>query len=489
MDERWKFKNYAIGIDLGTTSVKVVGVDTNGRIVGTSSRPCRVAYPRYGWAEQDPNEWTKATFDSLRELSRRIGSDNVVGIGLGSHMDGVVPVDQNGGPIRNAIIWMDRRAAKEAEWIATRVSPSKVKDITGSSVDAYHAASKILWLREHESNAFESASYFLLPSNASSTMLMDIGLSSWSKDLCNQLDIPFEKLPEIKPAIEVAGHLTDEASAYTKLPIDIPVTIGGGDQEVGALGAGVIEECQVLDIIGTGEPICACLNHLPQKFDSPLELRPHSLPGKFLLENPGMPSGAIIEWLVSKVQLAKSLKEFDETAAMSPPGSRRLIFLPFMMGSILPEWNHQASGGLVGLSLSHSKSDIARAVLEGLSFVLRDYIQELAKFGVQPREVIVTGGGSKSDTWMQIKSDAAAMILLRTKSTNSTALGASMLPLIGSGILSISLNSINQFIGRKKSFRPSPGNRVLYDAIYRAYRSLYSNMKPSFNELGATGSG
>lgn len=502
-----------IGIDLGTTGLKLLMIDENGVVQCSAFKAYPVFQPKMAWAEQDPRDWTNAAIEGLRELLAKshVPAQNVLGVGIASQIDGVVAVDRAGKSLGHAIIWMDRRAKKECGKIRAVIDEAAFYSITGLSIDPSHMAPKIMWIRENFPNNYRDAECFLLPgnyllyfltgetitdhSNASCSMLYDIRSGEWSKRLCEVSDIPIELLPEIRDSTHVAGTITRKISELTGLSENVQVTVGGGDEEVGAIGAGVIEHKDLLDLTGTSEPMCLCLD---QPFLDPtrfLECHAHGRNGKWLLENTGGLSGGIYRWfrdefafLEANEGVKKGVDTYEilnEEISSIPPGSDGLLFLPFLSGSILPEWNPDARGAFLGITLGHKRQHFARSLMEGTAYVLKDYLQHVRSIGLDPTRIILAGGGARGRVWRQIKTDVIGRETCSCSNQEVTVLGAAILATVGVGMHKTVEDAVSRIVAVSKDTSPVSGSVERYSLLYQLYREAYEGLKPTFAKIAS----
>jgi len=300
---------YVIGCDVGSQAIKVILLSAEGQMVAEAGASYAIQYPRPTWAEQDADDWIAALTQAIHGLLKESGvrPDQIRAIGLDAQVDGVVPVDLSGVPLRSAIIWMDRRATVQVERLQGIYDPVRVFQISGLNLDPYHVAPKIRWVADNQPEIFERAHRFLLPgsyvayrltgelavdySNASSTLLMDVRTKDWSPELCRLFEIPIERLAPIHPATAVLGSLLPEMARTLGLKADTRVILGCGDEHAACLGAGVVKPGLVCDITGTAETIGAASAHLHFDETGPIETHCHAHPDLWLLENPGFVSG------------------------------------------------------------------------------------------------------------------------------------------------------------------------------------------------------
>jgi len=485
-------------------------INDRGIVQGTVFEPYGLIQPKMAWAEQNPNDWTRATVDGLRSLLAKCDiSEHILGIGIASQIDGIVAIDKEGKALGNAIIWMDRRAKAECEKIRKMIDDEAFYSSTGLSIDPSHVAPKIMWLRENRPQDYRKADRLLMPgnfiihfltgeaytdhSNASCTMIYDLKSAAWSKHLCDLLEIPMELLPEIRDSTHIAGKVTPTLARLCGLGEDVQVAVGGGDEEVGAVGAGIVDQNMLLDLTGTSEPMCLSLNRPSLDPTRLLECHAHGRNGKWLLENTGGLSGGIYRWF--RDELASS--EVSEGARLGvdayevlnreissvPPGSEGLLFLPFMSGAILPEWNPDARGAFLGLTLAHKRQHLARSIMEGTAYVLKDYVEHTRSIGLNPSKIILAGGGAQGKVWRQIKTDVVGCRTQSCANHEVTVLGAAILAVVGVGMCKSVEEAVNQIVSWSEEMVPDNKSMEAYSRSYELYREVYWKLKDSFAKI------
>jgi xylulokinase len=355
--------------------------------------------------------------------------------------------------------------------------------------DASHSGPKILWLRDNDAERFNSAVAFppvagyllyrltgrlaLDHANASSSMLYDLRARSWSEELLEAFGLHPGQLGEILSAGEVAGMLNARSASILGLSQSCAVLVGTGDEHAASIGAGATTDGVITDVTGTAEPVTVTSKAFVLDPEKLVETHAHAVDGYFLVENPGFVSGGSTKWLADNVLGVDQAAIFD-LAARAPAGADGVLFIPALSGSMTPTWNAQMRGMFAGLAMSHASPSLARAVLEGCAFALRDIVERFAALGLGHDEIRVVGGGAASDTWMQIKADVTGRPIHRVTVKEATALGAALLAAVAGGIFS----DLDQAVSRsvtlaEEPFAPDPAHRSRYDENYGRYRKLY----------------
>lgn len=499
---------YVIGCDIGSQSLKTILLSTEGKICGEASASYPIEYPQPAWAQQSPEAWMDALTTSVRSLlaQNNLHPQQVVALGLDAQVDGVVALDSSGKSLYPAIIWMDRRAVSQCEAAGRRISQEAIFQITGLNLDPTHVAPKIRWLADQVPNLFEKAASLLLPgsyvafkltgeigvdySNASSTMLMDVRARAWSHQMCDAFEIPMDRLPPIYPATQVLGTLHHDAAEWLGLSKSTKVVLGSGDEHAACLGAGVIEPGFVCDIAGTAEPVCASSDTALLDSSGLVETHCHADPELWLLENPGFVSGANYRWFrdqFSTEEVNRARRDgldayalLDSRAETIPPGSDGLVMLPCLMGAMTPTWNALARGTFMGFTLAHRREHFSRAILEGSAYAVRDITDQMLHMGLPLREIRAVGGGARSPLWRQIKADVTGLPVALINTIETTALGAGILALTGSGLLDSLSEAVSLTTHVVETRDPNPENQKIYEEYYQLYRETYFSLLPVF---------
>ncbi|MFF0268483.1 FGGY-family carbohydrate kinase [Kribbella sp. NPDC004536] len=482
-----------MGVDVGSQSVKAVLVDPDGVAVGTASSPLTMSYPRAGWAEQDPDTWLQALRNVIGQLQAWRPSAQIDVLALACQVDGLVAMDADGRALRPAIIWLDRRATRETDQLVAAVGRDRLFDLTGLNADASHTAPKMMWLRRHEPEVWERTallapvSTYLVAAltgelaqdaaNATSTMLYDLSTGTFSAELCDAAGIDPALLPQVLASTDVVGTVQPEMAKRLGLSADCKVIVGTGDEHAASLAAGAVLPGVVADVTGTAEPVTVAT--LTPVFDAErlVETHRHAVPGRCLIENPGFVSGGSTLWLASEVLSVPQSKVFD-LAASVPAGADGVRFLPALSGATAPRWNDRMRGSFAGLSMNHGRGHLARAVLEGCAFALRDIVDRLAAMRIAGDDVRVVGGGARSPLWMQIKADVLGRPVRAVLAPEPTAFGAAMLAGVATGQFKDCDDAVWQAVQLTGSaVDPDPSRVGVYEQAYEEYRSLFDGVE------------
>ena len=486
--------SYVIGIDVGSQSVKSVLLDPDGNVVAEAGAPYEASYPAAGWAEQDPGCWERGIAHCVRQLLRRsgVGRDEVAMLALACQVDGLVALDARLHPVRPAIIWLDRRAFSQSARLSDAVGEAALIAQTGLNPDASHTAPKAMWLRDEEPEHYRAARWLAPvgghltgwltgqvvqdPANASSTLLYDLRSGGWDLELVERAGLDAAKLPPILPATETIGALRPEVADALGLSPRCRVVVGTGDEHGAALGAGAVAPGVIVDVTGTAEPV-AVPSSDPVLDDLRLvETHAHAVPGMLLIENPGFVSGGSTSWWARAQCLPQS--EVFVHAALAPPGSDGALFLPTLSGATAPRWNDRMRGSFAGLALNHDRAHLARAILEGCAFALRDIVDRFEAMGLGGQELRVVGGGARSQLWLQIKADVTRRPVRAVQGDHATSAGAAMLAAVAAGLFS-DLDEAAARVVRlaDEPVCPRAATADVYEEAYRSYRRLFDGVE------------
>ena len=448
-----------IGLDVGTTGVKAVAIDDEGRLLASASREYPLARPRPGWAEQDPEDWWRAAQAALEGLP---GGP----IGLSGQMHGLVALDREGRVLRPAILWNDQRTGVECAEIEARVGLARLIEVTGNRALTGFTAPKLLWLRRHEPDVYARIRHVLLPkdyvryrltgellvdaADASGTLLFDVRNRAWSEEICAALDVPLEWLPEARESTEVAS---------------------AGDQAAAALGVGIARPGPVSVVLGTSGVVFGALREYVSDPQARLHVFCHAVPGTWHAMGVMLSAAGSAAWL--RDVLGGDLAQLDAEAECWEPGAEGLLFAPYLAGERTPHADPDARGAFVGLTARHDRGALWRAMLEGVAFGLRDSLELLRELGAAPESGRVSGGGARSELWLRIVASALELPLDLMESSEGSALGAALLAGVRSGAFADADDAVARCIRVRRRIEPEWD----YADAYRRFRSLYPTLK------------
>jgi xylulokinase len=495
--------SYFIGIDSSTTATKALLMAESGDIVGVASTSYEYQTPQPLWSEQRPEIWWDATISSIRRVMDRSGipPSLVKGIGLTGQMHGLVLLDKSDEVLRPAILWNDQRTATECDEIRAKLGKRRLIDITGNDALTGFTAPKILWVKNHEPETYAQITHILLPKDyvrlkltgeyacdkagGAGTQLFDLRQRDWSTEVLDALGIDAAWLPPTFEGTEITGAVSPEAATATGLLPGIPVVGGGGDQAANAVGTGAVVDGIVALSLGTSGVVFATANRPIIEPDGRLHAFCHAVPGKWHLMGVMLSAAGSLRWYRDNLATTMDYDELLKLAADIPAGSEGLIFLPYLTGERTPHPDPLARGAFVGLTIRHSQAHLARAVLEGVAFGLRDNFELMKSAGLADiTQVRASGGGVKSLLWQQILADVLQVEIVTINTAEGAAYGAAMLAAVGAGDFSSVDSACEQLI--HTTGRRVPGSSIaIYDACYTQFRHLYPALKDTFADLSA----
>lgn len=505
---------YVIGVDIGTQSTKGLLMDAEGRILASASRSYTVDTPKPLWAEQWPDVWLEAALSVLAEIVSQAGVDKqqIAAVCISSLYGGSgIAVDENIRPLYPCLIWMDRRASANVEWVNDNVDTKELLRISGNSVDSYYGYTKILWIKENEPQVWEKTRYFLPPNSYINYALTgevavdhssagniggvyNIEKRDWSTQGCRMLGIPKSMMPpRLLASDEIVGGLLPAMATKLGLAAGTPIVAGGIDAAVATLAAGVVAPGNHVAMIGTS----MCWGFINHSVDAR-----HGLISMPHVNNPlediytfggAITAGASVTWFIDQFCSADKLEAqvkgctvhhlLEQHAQGLPSGSEGLIFLPYLMGERSPIWDSRATGTLVGLSLYHTRYHMYRAVLEGIAFALKDNIESGKACAERlDNELIVVGGAAFSDMWMQIIADVTGYPVLTIKEEVEAPLGDCFLAAKAVGMVQ-NAEQIRAWFTLEARATPNARAHEQYNQLFKTYRSIYQNIKGDMHQL------
>lgn len=504
-----------IGHDVGTGGSKAVLADTDGNIIAQAFEPYEVKYPQPGWAEQDPQDYWRAVTSNTRQLLSDSGVDpaSVKGIGFAGQMLTFVPVDSEGMPLRPAITWLDSRADEQARRLIRRLGGKRIFSlVAGALPSGKDVVCKYAWLKENEPDLFRETEHFLdiagyLVNRATGEFSIDdtgaggTGMLTkdrqWSKTLLRVTGLPLEKMAPIRRCTDVVGGLTEEASRYFGLPEGTPVIAGMGDIPAAASGSGALGDGEAHVYLGTSSWLCMSVakpKNLP-KYGIASVASPD--PAMNIMIGESETAGLCLEWFAEKLLSHEDRKAaeageggvyawLDREAIDVYPGSKRLLFMPWMFGERAPVTDTTVRGGFVNLSLGHDRDHMLRAIYEGVAYNLRWMVDEVARAGLRSSSLRAIGGGAKSDLWMQVIADVTSRSIEAVANPQEAgALGCALAVGVGLGVFE-KYSDIKRAVKVRATFEPDPARAREYDLLYKEFRRIYPAMSKagrSLNEL------
>ena len=503
--------DYLMGIDVATTGAKAIIITTDGEIVGEGFQGYPSSTPKPGWVEQNPDDWWEATITSVRNALTKaaIKPEEIKGIGFSGQMHGATFVDEEGQPLRPCLIWADTRTGPQCGRINQIFGAKHFIELTSNPPLASFTATKILWVQENEPEIFQKTAKVLLPkdyvrykltgvyatevSDASGTSLLNVKERKWSEEVLDGLSIPRTMVPQVFESHIPSGKVTKEASRLTGLAEGTPVVGGGGDVEAGAIGSGATKSGIVTNILGSGGVVFAATDALMMDKENAMQTCCHAIPNMWHLMGVILACGYSIRYFKETFgHVETAMAELSDMnvyqllnieAEQVPPGSEGLIFLPYINGERTPHKDAYARGCFFGISLCHKKPHYFRAVMEGVSYALRDCIEIICDLGVDVNQVRVVGGGAASPLWRQTLADIFNAEVVTINVSEASAHGVAVLAGVGTGIYSSVQEGCDRTIKITSSVNPIDKNVKIYDGYYKIYRALYPALKEQYKSL------
>jgi xylulokinase len=495
-----------LGLDLGTTAVKALICDAQGRVLGrgAAEHPISQSFP--GAAEQDPEDWWTAAVLAVKQALSAYGGNEIAAIGLTGQMHGTVLLDNENSPVMPAIIWADTRSSSEVREITSLIGVQRLIEIAGSPLATGFQAGTVKWVQNNFPDKWRQVKKVLLPkdylrfllsgafatdpSDASGTLLLDVNTRQWSDEILESVRIDRAQLSKILPSEAITGTLTPRAAEQLGLPPGIPIVAGGGDAPCGAIGAGVIESTSMLLTISTGAQ--ALVPSRTPSVDTSgrmhtfcAALAPTDDQAGWYHMGATMVAGLAMRWLRDEVFALPAHSGYDEMtawASMAPTGAGGLIFLPYLAGERTPHMNPNARGMFLGLSARHSRGHLVRAVMEGVAFALYDAYEVIKEAGAEPTKVVLAGGGAKSQLWQHIFADIFDMTVSPLQTAEQSARGAALLAGAGLGWFDTA-TAAKDWASYGKPVEPDPRRCDIYGEILSVFRDAYLKHIDDFDFL------
>lgn len=506
--------NYLIGVDIGTQGAKAVMINAQGKIIATSYKGYDVIQPQPLWAEQWPDVWLDAVYNTIKTVIEKgkINAKMIKGITISSLYGGSgIPVDKEIKPLAPCLIWLDRRAEGEVNWVKENINLEELYEITGNTVDSYYGFTKMLWIKNNWPEVWKKINLFLPPNSYiiySLTGEIAIDYSSagniggifnlkerkWSTKMLNQLGIPLKYQPQkIVASQEVVGEINRKASEKTGLKVGTPVIAGGVDAAVATLSAGAFKKGNHVAMIGTS----MCWGFITEKtnISSKLVSMPHVIDPLSKIYNFGgaATAGAVVRWFRDifgsqelEVESKLNINAYDllELEAKDiPAGSEGLLVLPYFMGERSPIWDSNARGTILGLSLYHTKGHLYKAFMEGVAYALRHNMDTITATDIKlDNEIIMVGGATKSLVWPQIFADVTGYPIKIIKDNIEAPLGDALLAGLGTGVID-NPEALAEWLEYEKVIKPNFKNKELYDKYFEEYKKVYLNLKENMKAI------
>ena len=494
---------YVLGVDLGTSAVKVILVNQNGEIKAEATREYPLSHPAPGFSEQNAEDWVTGTIEGIKEIidSDVASAADIEGLSFSGQMHGLVLIDEEGTPLRPAILWNDVRTTPQCIRITEIMGDELIANLKNKALEGF-TLPKILWVKEHEPEIFVKAVKFLLPkdylryrltgvidmeySDAAGTLMLDFPTSSWSTSVCEKFNLDPDICPPLIRSHDSSGTILPEIAEVTGLNVDTKVFAGGADNACGALGAGIINSDVAMCSIGTSGVFLSYEDNATADYEAKVQFHSHAMPNAFYSMGVTLAAGHSLNWFKKTFADDKSFGELLANVGKINPGSNGLLFTPYIVGERTPYADALIRGSFIGMDTTHTLDHFVRAVLEGITYSLRDSLELMRRYGGKEiSEIVSIGGGAKNEDWLQMQADIFNAKIIKLTSEQGPALGAAIIAAMGCEWFDSFEACKEVFIGYEKEFQPIPENVAVYEDAYKIYTQVYEQTKELNEQLHA----
>ena len=493
-----------LGIDVGTGGSRALVIDEGGRVVASATAEhAPFASPRTGWAEQDARDWWRASREAVRAVlsSGGVHAEEIACVGLTGQMHGAVLLDEADEPLRPSIIWCDVRTHEQCRALTEQIGAERLIGLVSNPALEGFTLPKMLWVREREPEVWARVRSVILPkdyvrlrltgekatdvADASGTLLFDVSHRKWSDEMLALTGLDAGLLPEVFESSEVTGRVSAEGAEATGLREGTPVVAGAGDQAAGAVGMGIVRPGAVSATIGTSGVVFAATDRPALDVGGRVHTFCHALPGRWHVMGVTQGAGLSLRWFRDNFGAGKDdgrdpYERLMEEAAAAPPGSDGALWAPYLMGERTPHLDPHARAALVGLTASHTRAHVVRAILEGVAFSLRDTFEIFSEMGVPVESVRLGGGGARAPLWRQIQADVYGREVELVEAEEGAAYGAALLAGVGAGAWNSADEACGVAVRVRERVAPDPEAARLMDERYKAFRAIY----PALRNIG-----
>ena len=487
-----------IGIDLGTSAVKLLLMNEKGEIQNIVSKEYPLYFPNPGWSEQKPEDWYEGVMSGLKELIKDADKSQVAGISFGGQMHGLVILDENDNVIRPALLWNDGRTFEETDYLNNVIGKDKLSEYTANIAFTGFTAPKILWVKNKEPENFKKIKKIMLPkdyiaymltgvnctdvSDASGMLLMDVKNRCWSKEMCDICGITTDMLPKLYESYECVGTVKDEIAAELGIPSTCKVAAGAGDNAAAAVGTGTVGDGMCNISLGTsGTIFISSKNFGVDKFNA-LHSFAHA-DGKYHLMGCMLSAASCNKWWMDEIIRTKEYAAEQKDITDDKLGNNHVYFLPYLMGERSPHNNPNARGTFIGLTMDNSREDMTQAVLEGVAFALRDSFEVAKELGIKIERTKICGGGAKSPLWKKMIANILNLKVDVIESEEGPALGGAMLAAVACGEYASVEEAAAKIVKIIDTVEPTSELVERYEARYQQFKQIYPACKPIFEAI------
>lgn len=489
---------YYIGVDLGTSSVKLLLMDNEGTVVKTVSKEYPISFPKSGWSEQNPYDWYEKSVEGICELIKDVPKEKVAGISFGGQMHGLVILDENDNVIRPAILWNDGRTEKECDYLNNVIGKDKLASYTANIAFAGFTAPKILWLKENEPENFKKIHRIMLPkdylayrfsgvhatdvSDASGMLLFDVKNRCWSDEMLEICGISKECMAEVFESYECIGYLTKEAAEKLSLTTDTAVIAGAGDNAAAAVGTGTVGDGGCNISLGTSGTIFIASSRFEVDKNNALHSFAHA-DGKYHLMGCMLSAASCNKWWLDDIIGTCDYVNEQKNITDEMLGNNHVFYLPYLMGERSPHNDPAARATFTGMSMDTTRADMTQAVLEGVAFAIRDSFEVAKSLGIDIKETKICGGGARSPLWRKIIANILNVKVCVLDKEEGPSLGAAMLAAVGTGVFKDVEEAAAEVVHIVDVIEPEPELAARYEEKYQQFKQIYPALKPVFDSM------
>lgn len=486
-----------IGIDLGTSAVKLLLMNREGKIINIVSKEYPLYFPQPGWSEQRPEDWYEKSMEGLEELLADIDKNQVAGISFGGQMHGLVTLDENDEVIRPAILWNDGRTGEECDYLNQVIGKEKLSEYTANISFTGFTAPKILWVKKHEPDNFARIRKIMLPkdylaykltgvfctdvSDASGMLLMDVKRRCWSKEMCEICDVKEEQLPRIYESYEVVGTIKPEIAERFGLSDQVKVAAGAGDNAAAAVGTGTVGNGRCNISLGTSGTVFISSDKFGVDKFNALHSFAHA-DGHYHLMGCMLSAASCNKWWMDDI--IGTTDYASQQADIQGLGENHVFFLPYLMGERSPHNNPHARGTFIGMTMDTTRADMTQAVLEGVAFALRDSLEVARELGIEIERTKICGGGAKSPLWKKIIANVLNLKVDEIEAEEGPALGGAILAAVGCGEYTSVEAAAECLVKIVGTVEPEAELTAKYEKRYQQFKQIYPICKPVFEVIG-----
>ena len=485
-----------IGVDLGTSSVKLVLMDETGKIHGTTSREYKLYFPQPGWSEQNPADWYNEAIAGLKDLLKDVDKSEVAGISFGGQMHGLVILDENDEVIRPAILWNDGRTQKQVDYLNNEIGKETLSKYTANIAFAGFTAPKILWVKENEPENFKKIKKIMLPkdylayklsgsfctdySDASGMLLLNVQGRAWSKEMCDICGITEDMLPKLFDSFEKVGELKHDLAAELGLKDGVVIAAGAGDNAAAAVGTGTVGNNKCNISLGTSGTIFMSSDSFAVDSNNALHSFDHA-DGHFHLMGCMLSAASCNKWWMDEILKTKDYA--DEQKGIDKLGENHVFFLPYLMGERSPWNNPNARATFTGITMDTTREDMTQAVLEGVAFATRDMYEVAKSIGVAPKRTMICGGGAKSPLWRRMIANILNVEVDVPSCEEGPGMGGAMLAMVACGAYKSVEDAAAAIVKVDKTEKPDPELVAKYEARYQQFKNIYPALADTFDKI------